>query len=385
MDARRRRADGVHAARAWPRGKRRRAIARTESLQSRRVRRRLQRGRDSGKTGGRHVSVRRARRRLSLRRPVSAISNVCQHQNGPLGEGRIVNGCVVCPWHGYEYLPDTGASPPPFTEKVPTFDVRVVAGRVLVHPQPHPPGTRVQPAMLDVGPEGLRMWKPERRRVLYRLRAADAASARRGSSARVVIGLGCLVVIVAVTLAAGPRAGSRAAHSSSDTRRASAGQSSSARIPVFGSMASTRTSSPGRSSWPRESTARTPWCAGWRDVIVTLTGTRIQRGAHTMIEVEPASLRSKVSEAASVEATALLEQSDKGAGGTDRGNRGLEMFSRRDGPRLRKDAQGVCVPVPAGRHSSRPVRPGSSRPFVVAASGWTIRRADWCESASSRR
>ena len=34
---------------------------------------------------------------------VSAISSVCQHQNGPLGEGRVVNGCVVCPWHGYEY------------------------------------------------------------------------------------------------------------------------------------------------------------------------------------------------------------------------------------------------------------------------------------------
>ena len=81
---------------------------------------------------------------------VSAISNVCQHQNGPLGEGRIVNGCVVCPWHGYEYLPDSGVSPPPFTEKVPTFDVRVVSGRVLVHPQPHPPGTRVEPAMLSV-------------------------------------------------------------------------------------------------------------------------------------------------------------------------------------------------------------------------------------------
>ena len=79
---------------------------------------------------------------------ISAISNVCQHQNGPLGEGRIVNGCVVCPWHGYEYAPDTGASPAPFTEKVPTFDVRVVAGRVLVHPQPHAPGTRVEPALL---------------------------------------------------------------------------------------------------------------------------------------------------------------------------------------------------------------------------------------------
>ncbi|HXI29548.1 MAG TPA: Rieske 2Fe-2S domain-containing protein [Vicinamibacterales bacterium] len=81
---------------------------------------------------------------------ISAISNVCQHQNGPLGEGRIVNGCVVCPWHGYEYRPDSGASPPPFTEKVPTFDVRVSAGRVLVNPQPHAPGTRVEPAMVRV-------------------------------------------------------------------------------------------------------------------------------------------------------------------------------------------------------------------------------------------
>ena len=79
---------------------------------------------------------------------ISAISNVCQHQNGPLGEGRILNGCVVCPWHGYEYMPETGASPAPFTEKVPTFAVRVVGGRVLVHPQPYPPGTRVEPATL---------------------------------------------------------------------------------------------------------------------------------------------------------------------------------------------------------------------------------------------
>jgi methionine sulfoxide reductase heme-binding subunit len=77
---------------------------------------------------------------------VSAISNVCQHQNGPLGEGKIVNGCVVCPWHGYEYLPDSGASPPPFTERVPTFTVHLRAGRVLLDPRPHAPGTRVEPA-----------------------------------------------------------------------------------------------------------------------------------------------------------------------------------------------------------------------------------------------
>jgi nitrite reductase/ring-hydroxylating ferredoxin subunit len=77
---------------------------------------------------------------------VSAISNVCQHQNGPLGEGKIVDGCITCPWHGYQYLPESGASPPPFTEKVPPFRVRLDGDRVLVDPRPNPPGTRVEPA-----------------------------------------------------------------------------------------------------------------------------------------------------------------------------------------------------------------------------------------------
>jgi nitrite reductase/ring-hydroxylating ferredoxin subunit/DMSO/TMAO reductase YedYZ heme-binding membrane subunit len=77
---------------------------------------------------------------------ISAVSNVCQHQNGPLGEGKIVFGCITCPWHGYQYQPDTGASPPPFVEKVPTFNVRVKNGRVFVHPKPNPAGTRAEPA-----------------------------------------------------------------------------------------------------------------------------------------------------------------------------------------------------------------------------------------------
>jgi len=79
---------------------------------------------------------------------ISAVSNVCQHQNGPLGEGRIVYGCITCPWHGYQYQPDTGASPPPFVEKVPTFNVRIRNGRVFVHPKPNPAGTRAEPALV---------------------------------------------------------------------------------------------------------------------------------------------------------------------------------------------------------------------------------------------
>ena len=80
---------------------------------------------------------------------VSAISNVCRHQNGPLGEGRIIDGCVTCPWHGYQYSPDTGVSPPPFTDKVPTYQTKVIDGKVLVHPCAHPPGTRLEPSLIE--------------------------------------------------------------------------------------------------------------------------------------------------------------------------------------------------------------------------------------------
>ena len=80
---------------------------------------------------------------------ISAVSNVCQHQNGPLGEGKILDGCITCPWHGYQYLPETGASPPPFVEKVPTFNVHVEKGQVLVHPKPNPPGVRAEPALIE--------------------------------------------------------------------------------------------------------------------------------------------------------------------------------------------------------------------------------------------
>lgn len=83
---------------------------------------------------------------------ISCLSNVCRHQGGPLGEGRIINGCLTCPWHGYQYLPENGTSPPPFTEKVPTYRVRIVAGRIQVHEAPNAPGTFVPPAPLPSYP-----------------------------------------------------------------------------------------------------------------------------------------------------------------------------------------------------------------------------------------
>lgn len=71
-----------------------------------------------------------------------AIHNVCKHQGGPLGEGKILDGCITCPWHGYQYLPENGQSPPPFTEKVNTYDLRVDGKGVWLNPQPYPEGTK---------------------------------------------------------------------------------------------------------------------------------------------------------------------------------------------------------------------------------------------------
>ncbi len=76
----------------------------------------------------------------------SAISNVCAHQGGPLGEGKIIDGCVTCPWHGYQYDAACGQSPPPYTEKIPTYDIRIRGERIHINPTPNQAGTPVPPA-----------------------------------------------------------------------------------------------------------------------------------------------------------------------------------------------------------------------------------------------
>jgi DMSO/TMAO reductase YedYZ heme-binding membrane subunit/nitrite reductase/ring-hydroxylating ferredoxin subunit len=84
---------------------------------------------------------------------VAAVSNVCRHQGGPLGEGRVIDGCITCPWHGYQYRPGDGCSPPPFTERVATYRTRIEGGIVWVHADPLPPGTPVLLSRIEGGNE----------------------------------------------------------------------------------------------------------------------------------------------------------------------------------------------------------------------------------------
>jgi nitrite reductase/ring-hydroxylating ferredoxin subunit len=78
-----------------------------------------------------------------------AVHNVCKHQGGPLGEGKIIDGCITCPWHGYQYLPNNGQSPPPFKEKVSTYDVKIIDNKVWLNPVPFTEGTERPGAIIN--------------------------------------------------------------------------------------------------------------------------------------------------------------------------------------------------------------------------------------------
>lgn len=80
---------------------------------------------------------------------LSAIHNVCKHQGGPLGEGKIVDGCITCPWHGYQYLPHNGQSPPPFTEKVATFELKLKETTIYINPKAFDEGTEIQAVNIE--------------------------------------------------------------------------------------------------------------------------------------------------------------------------------------------------------------------------------------------
>jgi sulfoxide reductase heme-binding subunit YedZ len=79
---------------------------------------------------------------------LAAIHNVCKHQGGPLGEGKIIDGCITCPWHGYQYLPSNGQSPPPFEEKVATYELKLVGEIVYINPKAFEEGTEVKPCKI---------------------------------------------------------------------------------------------------------------------------------------------------------------------------------------------------------------------------------------------
>ena len=76
----------------------------------------------------------------------SAISGVCNHAGGPLGEGRLDGDYVVCPWHYWKFHQRTGEGEPGFEDdRVPSYAVQG-RGRPRPASTPTPRTPRAQEA-----------------------------------------------------------------------------------------------------------------------------------------------------------------------------------------------------------------------------------------------
>ena len=83
----------------------------------------------------------------------SALDNHCPHQGGPLGDGQLEDGFLICPWHAYQYDPTTGEPPPGFRDAATPYGVREVAdeaGTIEIRIPAHVDGTSLMDQMVDV-------------------------------------------------------------------------------------------------------------------------------------------------------------------------------------------------------------------------------------------
>ena len=61
-----------------------------------------------------------------------ALDGTCLHQGGPLGQGNIVDGRLVCPWHGWEWDCRTGENVDDPSQRVAIYEVKVEGDDILL-------------------------------------------------------------------------------------------------------------------------------------------------------------------------------------------------------------------------------------------------------------
>jgi nitrite reductase (NADH) small subunit len=74
--------------------------------------------------GGRTICV------ANVNGEISALENICLHRGGPLGQGVIEGGKIICPWHGWAWDPKTGEAGP--GAKIAVYPVKIEGGDVLI-------------------------------------------------------------------------------------------------------------------------------------------------------------------------------------------------------------------------------------------------------------
>lgn len=62
-----------------------------------------------------------------------ALTNVCPHQGGPLGDGKVEDECVYCPWHGHQFDIRTGEHGQMSQLDCQTYEVEQRGDELFVH------------------------------------------------------------------------------------------------------------------------------------------------------------------------------------------------------------------------------------------------------------
>jgi nitrite reductase (NADH) small subunit len=77
-------------------------------------------------TGDRQICVAMANGKLS------AMNNLCPHRGGPLGQGLVEEGKIVCPWHAWTFDLATGVVVHSADARVMLYELKVEGEDVLV-------------------------------------------------------------------------------------------------------------------------------------------------------------------------------------------------------------------------------------------------------------
>lgn len=76
-----------------------------------------------------------------------AVSNVCPHAGGPIGDGALEGYVVACPLHGWRFDVRTGACDVAPSARLEVYAARAVAGRVRVDVPARPRDPEVAPGV----------------------------------------------------------------------------------------------------------------------------------------------------------------------------------------------------------------------------------------------
>src|SRR5271155_4889709 len=63
---------------------------------------------------------------------IRAYEGICPHAGGPLGQGNIDSGNLICPWHAWEYDALTGVNTFDDSCKLAPFPVKLEGGDILI-------------------------------------------------------------------------------------------------------------------------------------------------------------------------------------------------------------------------------------------------------------